>query len=613
MRSLAVSLLLYCLLSSSAIAAPGTHCPSNHLHRYCVGLDYTNASYPNAFGHKSYHEASIALEENWYITELQCSEYAKRFLCMAFFPPCHPASHHPHNPCKETCLLVMSECRTVVMNRGAQWPSLLSCDRFESQDSNLCFAAETDQMLVSRSAEMTRLHHTSQCSLRNPSLCTGNLIHNSQFSSVSFGGIQNCTQPCNGVYFTEEQLTFLRYWTIAWSAVCLSSCVTALLIYVICYRRIRHPEAPIFYIALCYVGICFAYLLSNLVDNRDLFCDTLINNTRNKPALLADSLDMPLCATVFSIHYYSTLATWSWLLVLTVEWLVTVVRKRFISWKWQIGSHILGWGLPIPFLIASLAVRAAAGNSLLQICWISSQHHGGRYQLVFIILPLMATALGCFLLLLTGFCFSLCSTKQTGHRARAQDQSDKVPLTLLCRTSIFSVVFLVINCLVLCCYLYEFFMHQEWERFYLQALLHFRDSRCSEPEVTIASRPSFVVVLITLASSIVAGAVLLLWVLRPELLCCCRKSTAVLELSNNGDMVEPKQSSDISLTNYSCGSALTQWNLYKLLIINIKFIISHFGYHLASNSRHFHKFYWFGIATSSSVANSHQCRKIFTH
>ena len=548
---------MYCVLGSSAVAAaPGTYCVSTHQHRLCATLDYSNTSYPNVFGHKSYLEAAAALEEVWYITELRCSQSARMFLCRAFFPPCRSNSYHSHSPCKEMCLLVRSECRNAVMRQGTQWPSLLSCEKFNPQDSKFRFAGVVNQALVSRSVEVTRQHQTSRCSPIDSSLCTGNLIYRPNFSSISFGGIQNCTQPCNGVYFTEEQLTFMKYWTITWSGVCLSTCLVALIIYVIRYRHIRHPEAPIFYIALCYIGICFAYLLSNLVDNRDFLCDTLANNTRHEPALLADSLDRPLCTIVFGVHYYSTLATWSWWIVLTVEWLITIVRKRFISWKGQIGSHILGWGFPIPFLVASLSVHAAAGNSLFQTCWITSQHHGGKYHLVFIILPLAAIALCCFLLLLSGFCISSCCTKQCSHEP--QHLSAKVPLMLLCRTSVFSVVVLVINGLTLCCYLYEFFAHQEWEQFYLQVLLHSRDPSCNEPEVTKLSRPSFAAVLVTLVSSIATGVVLLFWVLRHELLCCCRKNTAGMELSNNRDMAELNHSSDVSLTNYSCGSALTQ-------------------------------------------------------
>ena len=504
----------------------------------CRGLSHS-PTYPNTFGHGSFLEAVAGLDQVWYISELQCSRSASLFLCSVFFPPAAglPAST------SEVCLQVQGDCRSALKH----WPRMLSCSRFLPKDSN--------QIINPQTRELSRQHRTTHCTVTSSSLCSaGNLTHNAQFfTMISFGAIPNCTQPCRGVYFSDQQLTFLHYWTVIWSSVCLASCFIVLVVYIICYRYIRHPEAPIFYIALCYIGICLAYLLSKLTDRNDLLCDNRFNNSHGEYALVSNIFDKPLCTMVFSAHYYFTLATWSWWLVLTVEWLGVSVTDRYISWKWQILSHLLGWGLPIPFLSVAVGTRAATGNSLLQLCWFSSQQNGGRGLLVFFILPLTAVILCCSLLLLSGFLINSCNLTQRQHKNR----STTVPLLSLSRTSIFSTLFLVVNGLLLSCNLYELFLHSEWENHYLQTLLHTRNQDCHQPMLTMASRPSFPVVLTLVASSIVTGVVLLFWIPRKELLCCCRRRAAVVMELNNSISERPKQSVNTSITEqYSNDSSI---------------------------------------------------------
>ena len=487
-------------------------------------------SHPNMFGHGSLQEASAGLDQVWYITE--CSRSASLLLCSAFFPP---AAGIPVTT-NELCLQVQTDCKLALEH----WPTILSCDQFRSKSSNQLIDPH-------QTGGLSRQRRATDCSVTSsPSLCrAANLTHNAQlFTMISFGPIANCTQPCRGVYFSDEQLTFLHYWTIVWSSVCLASCFIALVVYIICWRYIKHPEAPIFYIALCYIGICLAYLLSKLTDRNDLLCDNRFNNSRVEYALVSNMFDKPLCTMVFGAHYYFTLATWSWWLILTVEWLGVSITDKYISWKWQILSHLLGWGLPISFLSAAVATRAATGNSLLQMCWFSPQQNEGRDLLVFFILPLTAVILCCSLLLLSGFLINSCNLTQRQHR----NQSTRtVPLLALSRTSTFSTLFLVVNGLVLSCNLYELFLHSEWENYYLQTILHTLNEDCQEPLPTMGSRPAFPVILTLVASSIATGVVLLLWLPRRELLCCCgRQTAAVMELSSINE--RPKHSITTSLT-----------------------------------------------------------------
>ena len=543
MRAAAAALIATCVLATSCTA--GSCCGVSRADARCaLVLGGHNVSYPNVFGHGTFLEAATALDEVWYISELRCSQLTDRFLCSAFFPPCHQRQDS-HTASIETCMTVRQQCKPALVH----WPSALSCDNFNTSHQSSQHRYRATPPVIIR----LKRQQASRCQVNDSSLCTGKLIHNAHYTTTSFGGISNCTQSCRGVYFSDQQLTFLHYWTIAWSAISLASCIIALLVYIIYYRHVRHPEAPIYYIALCSVGVCLAYLLSKLTDKNALICDNQFNNSLNEPALISNLLDKPLCTFVFSAQYYFTMASWSWWLILTVEWLGVSLTDKYIPWKWQIVSHLLGWGTPVPFLLASVLMRAATGNSLLQICWFSLQHNGGRDQLVFVIAPLAVAVLFCSLLLICGFFISLCNLTQQEYRHR----NKTVPRLLLCRASLFSSVVLMINGLLLCCNLYELFLHHEWEHFLLQGILYTRDAHCHQPREMIASTPNYPAVLTMIASSIATGVVILLWVPRRELFCCCRNRTAVFELNNSSE--RPKQSIDISLIeDYSNDSELTQ-------------------------------------------------------
>ena len=362
------------------------------------------------------------------------------------------------------------------------------------------------------------------CSVSNTTLCTGKLISYHKSPFPTFGLLQNCSEPCNGVYFTDTQQLVLQLCIGILSAICIICSLIALIIYVVNYRIIRHPESPIYYTSLCYIGISFPHLLSIVVGSDTIRCNHHYTNSYNQSIVLQDGFEIPLCAVMFAVLYYSMLASWTWWLVMTFEWMICSIRLVYINWKWLILSHIVGWGAPLPLVIASLSLHTIKGNVMLMTCWITSGSNG-QYQLAFIIVPLGVLILLCSCFLLIGFSIGLKKIKQHSsaniHLSSSTRNVTKLLWAQLARTSSFSVLFLFINAVSFGCYLYEYFYQHEWEIEHVRVQVRLLRPSCFSDSPRISFSVLFGMYIVRIVASQLMGVVLLLWSLRKDLLCCC--------------------------------------------------------------------------------------------
>uniref|UniRef100_A0A1X7VNE1 G-protein coupled receptors family 2 profile 2 domain-containing protein n=1 Tax=Amphimedon queenslandica TaxID=400682 RepID=A0A1X7VNE1_AMPQE len=246
------------------------------------------------------------------------------------------------------------------------------------------------------------------CSLTNASvLCSGKLIpYHSQASQPVFGTLHNCSEPCNGAFFSQEQVDILHYSNLVLSCLSIITGCIILFLYLINYCKIKHPEAPIYYIAGLQLVISTMQLISGLYgtfnsmsstnsssDSEGLHCDDRYKNHFNESILLQDGGDNPFCLTIFAILYYSFLSILSWWTVITIEWLVTSIKRKITKKKYlYIISHIAGWSIPIPFLFTAAYLNAVSGSTTEMTCWISRRNES-LYQLAFIITPLSDSGL----------------------------------------------------------------------------------------------------------------------------------------------------------------------------------------------------------------------------
>ncbi len=118
------------------------------------------------------------------------------------------------------------------------------------------------------------------CSL-NATICTGDVIFHNVSYGISFGGVEKCSESCGGYDMVPLQRSILKYAILAFSILTLLSSAICLAFYIRNYRKIHHPEAPIYYISICYLGIALVYILSSVLPANSFRCDETITNAFN--------------------------------------------------------------------------------------------------------------------------------------------------------------------------------------------------------------------------------------------------------------------------------------------------------------------------------------------
>lgn len=114
----------------------------------------------------------------------------------------------------------------------------------------------------------------------------------------TFMGRKDCSAPCPSMFFDQQELTFIRYFTGVVSIVCLSATLFTFLTFLIDVTRFewmtlknvlytisktweywlncdlylvfrfRYPERPIIFYAVCYVMVSLVFFLGFLLEDR---------------------------------------------------------------------------------------------------------------------------------------------------------------------------------------------------------------------------------------------------------------------------------------------------------------------------------------------------------
>lgn len=354
----------------------------------------------------------------------------------------------------------------------------------------------------------------------------GKLIPYAKSPSVSFGTLQNCSEPCNGIYYMDHQQTILKVTIIAINSISTISAFLSLLVFAINFRKIRHPEASMYYMALSSIGTSFTYVISQAIDKNNFRCSSLYKNSLNDSILIHDGLQNPFCATLFAILYYFTLAGWIWWTVMTIEWVICSIKRTLFKWKWAILLHIISWSAPLPFVIISLSLHAVSSSPVINTCWVSNQNNG-YYQLSLVVIPSIGFVLLNSLLLIVGFLigfrkkYRATANLNTSLQSNAATADRHFTPPHLLRTTSYSVLALLINAITMCCYLYEYMYQNAQEIKYLHAQVHLSTPACF-PGSSDGYIDVLVVTLVRIVSSQLMTVLLLFWLPRKELLCDCK-------------------------------------------------------------------------------------------
>ena len=398
------------------------------------------------------------------------------------------------------------------------------------------------------------------CSITNTTiLCGGKLIqYYSHLSTPIFGTLENCSGPCNGAFFSQEQVDILQYTKLTLSCLGIISACIILFTYIANYCKIRHPEAPIFYIAGLQLLISLMHLISgvygsfasvydtNASSSEGLHCDSRYKNHYNESMLLQNGTENPFCITVFAILYYSTLSVLSWWTVLTIEWLLATIKRKQVKRKYLfIISHVTGWSAPLPFLFMAAYLNAISGSTTEMTCWIS-RRNDDHYQLGFIILPLSLTLTLNGILLLIGFCIGCKKARQL----RISSRNDEVTIPQLARVSVYSVLQFTVSDLLLMSYMHQYWYQRDAEIKYLQFIVHRHVPSCytqaSDNHILF-----FIIAILQILCSQIVGVALLLWILRRELLCRCKCEHRNNNNNNNNNNL------NVTITSRSSAGAVS--------------------------------------------------------
>ncbi len=485
-------------------------------HSLCHSMDnfqsHNFTSLPNIFGSATLELAEEDVRIYSQRIDTSCSQFAAHLICTAAYPICVPNVAQRVGPCRELCEEVKTSCG--LSNED------LTCDSLPNAGSELCAWKDIDCRSTPQVPTEVNSISTPMSSTTD---CNGHLISIND-SRASFGGRQNCVDPCRSIYFENHQSSLLVISMTILNLLCFVTAVFAILTFALNFRALLPLESFIFYAAASYLGLSLTNVVSVAIGRTDLICDTSVANIFNETAIASDGRSGSVCQAMFSFGYYFTLCSWAWWCAATLKWFLFCIGVKSISVSATITFHVVSWCLPLLFLLSVLWKGEIAGDPITQTCWISKNQ-----KLPFVIAPLgFAIVFCCFFILLR---FSCVLSPKHKNRMREEEEKwqggkydvDGTPSrSRLVRINVYIMISLAVMGVLFCCYFYDFWYRPAWDRIYL---------KCS-PEPTLqtcqtlssSEKPSLAVYLAQIAASISMGVLTVMWVLKRDLMQTWKKT-----------------------------------------------------------------------------------------
>lgn len=524
--------------------------PVNYMPCRKLGLNSTH--FPNTLLELSMqNEAEQFLSRSMPFNS-NCSEYLQYFVCGTVFPFCDDGVFAKVGPCYEMCAAVRESCGLQVL----QWLGLRDCSVFPITDGPCIWSGCSMRRPAGSNRNMGDSSDGISSGPRGRTNCTGHLtpLSNSTPSTrdASFAGIKQCTEPCQGVYFDKKQQNLIIVWITTWSLLTLFVSAVMFLTYILNFKKIPSLEAPIYYISLCYAISALCYTLSVAFRGNSLICDSEFTNQFNETATVVDGLRIPLCVSIFGLLYYCTLCSWSWWAVLSIEWLLSSWRRIPVNNWCNLCFHIVAWGVPLPFVIAAIALKHVSGDPIMQTCWITKQQ-----EIPYLIIPLLACLVLCSIIIV--ICFArVVKLQKYSLRRKSSESNEHIEHHTLVRVGVYCTVYMSPMGVLLCTYFYEYWFRHQWEVDYLQCSV-LGSTNCLNRTVPIL--PLF---LAKITASLLMGILSLIWAVRRSSAdawkkVCCFCFTSQTDHSGGGRYTAPNslasQQRQCYPHNYSSSSA----------------------------------------------------------
>uniref|UniRef100_A0A915B250 Frizzled-1 n=1 Tax=Parascaris univalens TaxID=6257 RepID=A0A915B250_PARUN len=423
----------------------------------CKDIPYNMTLYPNILGHTKEEDASLEVHQFLPLVKVKCSEDLKFFLCTIYAPVCTVLGR-PIPPCRHLCLSAKLGCENLMNKFGFKWPPPLACELFPTD--GMCVGENR----TDTSTEAPHAHPRATMFTQMECPHTMQVLSKSKYSlRVANTTLEQCSLPCSAdnlvpMFFDSRIRRYLRFWTGAWAVACCASSLFTVLTFLIDMGRFAYPVRPIFYLAICYLFISFVYMLGLVAEDKISCAAVSASNT----PLVSQGMHSFPCTVVAVIHYYFSVASSVWWVVLCVAWFLAANLKWAQESIEGLSSyfHMLAWGIPAFLTIAVLVTNSIDGDLFTGICSVGNLKPSALFNFVFI--PIFTCiALG-LLLLGCGIVSMLRIRRYIKFKHSDIDQNIRKLEKLMLRICAFAFMYTLPTMVSAACLAYEAFMMESW-------------------------------------------------------------------------------------------------------------------------------------------------------
>uniref|UniRef100_A0A672GH71 Frizzled-3 n=1 Tax=Salarias fasciatus TaxID=181472 RepID=A0A672GH71_SALFA len=465
--------------------------------RMCQDLPYNTTFMPNLLNHYDQQTAALAMEPFHPMVNLVCSPDLRMFLCALYAPVCTTYGR-VSMPCRSLCLRAKDECHKLMEIFGLSWPDDMECSRFPDCDEP--YPRQEDLQTGSEPTDQSSM--TVQ---RDYGFWCPRELKVDPDLGYTFMGKKDCSAPCPSMFFSQQELTFTRYFIGVISIVCLSATLFTFLTFLIDVTRFRYPERPIIFYAVCYVMVSLVFFLGFLLEDR-VACNA-VSPAQFRASTITQGSHNKACTLFFMVLYFFTMAGSVWWVILTITWFLAAVPKwgsEAIEKK-ALLFHAVAWGLPGALTVTLLALNKIEGDGISGVCFI------GIYDIEalrwFVLAPLcLNVAVGVSLLLV-----GIVALNRVRMEIPLEKENQTKLVKFMIRMGVFSVLYLVPLLTVIGCYIYEHTYRGIWETTWMDENCRRYHIPCPY-KVEETSRPAVVVFLIKYLMMLVVGIPSVFWV-----------------------------------------------------------------------------------------------------
>ncbi|XP_013792939.1 frizzled-4-like [Limulus polyphemus] len=438
----------------------------------CRGLGYNVTGMPNLVGNELQQEAEMQLQTFFPLIQYNCSSQLAFFLCSVYVPMCTDKVPQPIGPCRPLCESVKSRCLKVLENFGFHWPVALNCSKFPRQNNqhHMCMDGPKPKE-YERSGYYHKYDRRSEVVTRvtlppRPSIPTNShhfgfceKYKHSQFFYF-INRTRRCAHRCSAdVLFSADNKKFAENWVTVWASGCFASTLFSVLTFLADTNKSRYPERAILFLSASYNVYSIAYFIRLIAGRTEVSCH--VDSQHEVSILIQEGLDNINCTIVFTLLYFSSMASAVWWLVLTFTWFLAAGLQWSHEAIMRRGTyfHMAAWALPSFQTIAILIMRVVDADELTGTCYVGNQSE--KTLMGFVIVPtLIYLLLGVFFLVL-GLAAMFYFRSHQEPSVHISNTNEKLEV-LTVRVGIFALLFTVPATCVLAANFYEYAYRNRW-------------------------------------------------------------------------------------------------------------------------------------------------------